>query len=643
MAVNGRILFNSGERLDVPDLVAGPSFVGADFKYLLNGMVGTLKPYIVKGFDVIDPASSIGSNSISIQVADSSVFCPSNTTGAFYHGLEEGNANAEPLVPVLRKNATNYVYLTLTTENRARDLRVFWDPDANDSAGAEFTQDVNTQTAMVAQVNVSTSTFPSEGIPVCKVVYGSSSITSIQDCRNLLFRLGTGGPNPDAQHAFEFRNVPSSTYARADPTQVMTSTSSPNAFQGGDKNIRSLKEWMDIVMTRFMEISGGTHWYSSSTRDGVKLVYGPLVSLTDNFVWTSGTSTLEWESLAITFDNSEVYFNNITDDSAVLSVDGQCLYVDIDRTDDATPLTAAVDDLLNLGTSGRAGSRLIIAWSVDGEIYTRDRAYEVGRNMSVATTSADGVVRLNLASHAPLAPIVSTVDASGRVVGSGLTRGALAAGVLALGNGANDSSVSLSKSGAATAVLGNLTVAESAVITGTLQTTQALTVSSGGAAITGTVAVTGAQTVSAGITATQSTLNGNAITATGNGTGKAVSGTSSSAGGIGIYGTALDGNGVEGNATSSGSGGRFTGALGATGLEALSTSTGPAAIITAAGGSGTGARITGNATRSALKLVPQAAPSEGEIGDIYVTAAGVLKICTVAGTPGTWVSVGAQV
>jgi protein-S-isoprenylcysteine O-methyltransferase Ste14 len=30
------------------------------------------------------------------------------------------------------------------------------------------------------------------------------------------------------------------------------------------------------------------------------------------------------------------------------------------------------------------------------------------------------------------------------------------------------------------------------------------------------------------------------------------------------------------------------------------------------------------------------------VGDIYVTTAGVLKICTVAGTPGTWVSVGAQ-
>ena len=30
------------------------------------------------------------------------------------------------------------------------------------------------------------------------------------------------------------------------------------------------------------------------------------------------------------------------------------------------------------------------------------------------------------------------------------------------------------------------------------------------------------------------------------------------------------------------------------------------------------------------------------VGEMYVATGGVLKICTVAGSPGTWVSVGAQ-
>lgn len=48
--------------------------------------------------------------------------------------------------------------------------------------------------------------------------------------------------------------------------------------------------------------------------------------------------------------------------------------------------------------------------------------------------------------------------------------------------------------------------------------------------------------------------------------------------------------------------------------------------------------------RAAFSITPQDAEPTGAnvVGDMYVTAAGVLKICTVAGTPGTWVSVGAQ-
>jgi hypothetical protein len=48
--------------------------------------------------------------------------------------------------------------------------------------------------------------------------------------------------------------------------------------------------------------------------------------------------------------------------------------------------------------------------------------------------------------------------------------------------------------------------------------------------------------------------------------------------------------------------------------------------------------------KSAFHVLPQGAQPTGPniVGDLYVTTAGVLKICTVAGSPGTWVSVGAQ-
>jgi hypothetical protein len=53
--------------------------------------------------------------------------------------------------------------------------------------------------------------------------------------------------------------------------------------------------------------------------------------------------------------------------------------------------------------------------------------------------------------------------------------------------------------------------------------------------------------------------------------------------------------------------------------------------------------LTGAATRANLRLTPQAEPTGAHlVGELYMTTAGVLKVCTAAGTPGTWVSVGGQ-
>lgn len=268
MAVLGRLLLGSAERLDLPDLLAIDSYTAADFKYLIQTFIGGDKPLILKGFDVIQPQDSIGTENISIQVADSAVYYPGSSAGSFYYGLPEGSAGTEALVPELRKNATNFIYLTFNTFDTGQDSRAFWDPDQNGGAGGEFSQDVNTESVLSIDVGVSVSTFPENTIPVCKVVVGSSVIESIQDCRNLMYRLGSGGVSPDPYSDYSFRNDPSSIYARNEPPTTATSALDPNPFQGGDKNISSLKEWMDVVMTKLKEISGTTYWYENTGVSG---------------------------------------------------------------------------------------------------------------------------------------------------------------------------------------------------------------------------------------------------------------------------------------------------------------------------------------------------------------------------------------
>ncbi len=82
-------------------------------------------------------------------------------------------------------------------------------------------------------------------------------------------------------------------------------------------------------------------------------------------------------------------------------------------------------------------------------------------------------------------------------------------------------------------------------------------------------------------------------------------------------------------------------------LVALGTALGPTTnnVITVA--SGRALKLQGDLTNpvsSAFCIVPQNNEPSGAniVGDIYVTSTGILKICTVAGTPGTFVSVGAQ-
>lgn len=261
MAVLGRLLVSSAERLDLPDFLSIDSYTQGDFKYLMKSFVGDETPYVLKGFDVINPQNAIGTQNVSIRVANSVMYYPGSSAGPFFYGLEEGNLQAAPLVPELRKNATNYVYLILSTADAAKDTRAFWDPDKNGGEGGEFTQDVNTQTLLSVQVNVSVSSFPANTVPVCKVVVGANFIESIEDARDMMFRLGSGGLVPNPLNRFAFRKDPTSLYARKEPNTKMNSALDPNPFFGGDKNIQNLKEWMDVVMTKFAELGGTTYWY----------------------------------------------------------------------------------------------------------------------------------------------------------------------------------------------------------------------------------------------------------------------------------------------------------------------------------------------------------------------------------------------
>ncbi len=124
------------------------------------------------------------------------------------------------------------------------------------------------------------------------------------------------------------------------------------------------------------------------------------------------------------------------------------------------------------------------------------------------------------------------------------------------------------------------------------------------------------------------------------GTGHGVEGVANSTG-HGVRGTATTTNGISGVATS-GNAVRGDASTG-NGVYGVSSSSGYGVVAASTTGIGLAVSSLG-VVHAAMHIEPQASQPSGPntVGDIYVTAAGLLKICTVAGTPGTWISVGAQ-
>ncbi len=91
---------------------------------------------------------------------------------------------------------------------------------------------------------------------------------------------------------------------------------------------------------------------------------------------------------------------------------------------------------------------------------------------------------------------------------------------------------------------------------------------------------------------------------------------------IGVHGETVSGKGVDAYASGSGTG------------------------VYTSSSSGVALHVSGNTTLSPIRFDTQAAVPTGAslVGDLYMTNAGVLKVCTGAGTGGgaTWVSVGSQ-
>lgn len=266
MAVQRRVNWLSQQRVDVPDMRAVESAASNDFDQLIQSFVtGTAQGYFMRGFNIL-MAGAIGGAANGLQMAvdpgavlhiaasqsGTVLMVPSGTPVQLLNAATNTNVHG-----AFAPSSVNYVtldYVRLIDDTTSAQVYL-WDPTANDETT------INAPRAQILEysINISTSTPPSNLLPIAVVLTDAgNNVLSITDARWMLCRLGEGGVIPNPFFIYPW------TQGRTE-NPVTSSDDTVDPFSGGDKNIGSLKEWMNAVMSSLLEIKGTTYWYSLSS------------------------------------------------------------------------------------------------------------------------------------------------------------------------------------------------------------------------------------------------------------------------------------------------------------------------------------------------------------------------------------------
>lgn len=266
MAVLQRVALYPNERYDTPDARAMEAFSQNDWRFFISGIISQ-KSYIVSGFEITNYANIFIVPGVRLRQNNAVIMHPEATTQAAGFYVASGSEADAQLQ--LSPNATNFVEIDFETSSGTPDTRAFWDMGADGGNGGEYTDDVDTVINLELKVTSNVSGFTEGKIPLYKIITNINGVAiEVTDCRPLFFRLGTGGstPNPDAQFAWP-QNSPDPAHAELE-TPIKAVNGSDEPYQGGDKNIKSFKDWMDAVMTSLMKLKASPYWYSPSMSMG---------------------------------------------------------------------------------------------------------------------------------------------------------------------------------------------------------------------------------------------------------------------------------------------------------------------------------------------------------------------------------------
>ena len=266
MAIKRSQNFLNQQRVDTPHLRSIESAIRNDFDDVAKGLLtGADKSFFIRGFE-INITGAIGSSSTSLQVlaADSAILhTQSSESGTFFvTDASEPNQTLssttnEKVEGSFTPGALNYVGIEFTraVDDSTTAQVYFWNPTID----VEFTKTVPLAQTLSYKFVISSSVFTSNVLPLAIVeTDAANNVLSVEDRRPMFFRLGTAGSStPDPSYVYPWDDG-------REENNFKTTSSASSPFIGGDKQIRTEKEWKDAVMSAIKEIKGTTYWYSEN-------------------------------------------------------------------------------------------------------------------------------------------------------------------------------------------------------------------------------------------------------------------------------------------------------------------------------------------------------------------------------------------
>jgi hypothetical protein len=262
MAVKQSINWLSQLRVDVPMIREIEDGVIYDFKTLWE-IFQNDTPYILSGFTLINTPTAINAPAASLQVSvdGAIVTIPTDPNGSFLRvapgtNPEQLNSANTKVTGSFTANSTNYIAVQFSkaTDSSTDDLLSFWDVDAK----VEFTRTVPTGIVLNYQFVINTTGFGTNAPIAIVQTNASNQILEITNCKQSLFRLGTGGATPNPNNTFVFNP------ALENPLTI-SGSSAADPFVGGDWDLTNFKQWMDAVMTVLKQLNGGAYWYTNGS------------------------------------------------------------------------------------------------------------------------------------------------------------------------------------------------------------------------------------------------------------------------------------------------------------------------------------------------------------------------------------------